>query len=241
MKFSGKRKKFKVVPPIPDEYKQILSNNVVFYQSLSSENKTQFENRLMHFLATTRITGVKTEVEPEDKVYIAASAIIPIFGFADWEYSNLNEVLLYPDSFSHDFKQTGNDRSILGMVGDGPYNNVMILSRHELKQAFINKTGKTNTAIHEFVHLVDKTDGTVDGIPEFFMERKYVLPWLDLMKKEMNKMIAGKSDINIYGITNEAEFFAVVSEYFFERPELLEQKHPELYKLLSTMFKQNPA
>ena len=235
------RKKSVVVPPIPDEYKTILEKDVAFYQALNADNKIQFENRLMHFLATTRITGVKTEVEAKDKVYIAASAIIPIFGFAGWEYCNLNEVLLYPDSFNHDFKQTGSDRSILGMVGDGPYNNVMIISRHELKQAFINKTSKSNTAIHEFVHLMDKTDGTVDGIPEFFMDRKYILPWLQLMEKEMNKMMAGKSGINIYGATNKAEFFAVVSEYFFERPELLEQKHPELYKLLSTIFNQNPA
>lgn len=230
-----------MAPPIPDEYKKILEKDVVFYQTLNADNKTQFEKRLMHFLATTRITGVKTEVESEDRVYIAASAIIPIFGFADWEYCNLNEVLLYPDSFNHDFQQTGKDRSILGMVGDGPYNNVMVMSRHELKQAFVNKTSKTNTAIHEFAHLMDKTDGAVDGIPEFFMDRKYILPWLQLMEKEMKKMMAGKSSIDIYGATNKAEFFAVVSEYFFERPELLEQKHPELYKLLSTIFKQNPA
>ena len=236
-----RKERMLVVPPIPDEYKRILEKDVVFYQALNDDNKTQFEKRLMHFLTATRITGVKTEVDAEDKVYIAASAIIPIFGFADWEYCNHNEVLLYPDSFDHDFKQTGSDRSILGMVGDGAYNNVMIISRHELKQAFINKTSKSNTAIHEFVHLVDKTDGAVDGIPEFFMERKYILPWLELMEKEMKKMMAGKSSIDIYGATNKAEFFAVVSEYFFERPELLEQKHPELYKLLSTIFKQNPA
>src|SRR4030095_1018426 len=215
VKFVSRRKKLLVVPPIPDEYKSILKKDVAFYQGLNDDNKIQFEKRLMHFLAPTRITGVKTEVEAEDKVYIAASAIIPIFGFADWEYSNLNEVLLYPDSFNHDFQQTGNDRSILGMVGDGPFNNVMILSRHELKQAFINKSSKSNTAIHEFVHLMDKTDGTVDGIPEFFMDRKYILPWLELIEKEMKKMMAGKSSIDIYGATNKAEFFAVVSEYFF--------------------------
>jgi Mlc titration factor MtfA (ptsG expression regulator) len=229
------------VSQIPEEYRSILAKDVVFYQDLDENKKTEFENRMMNFLATTRITGVKTEVETQDKVYIAASAIIPIFGFKDWEYSNLNEVLLYPDSFNHDFEQTGNNRSILGMVGDGAYNKVMILSRHELKQAFINKSSKSNTAIHEFVHLVDKTDGTVDGVPELFMDRKYILPWLQLMRQEMKKILSDRSDINIYGATNEAEFFAVVSEYFFERPELLEEKHPDLYALLSQLFKQDPA
>ncbi|MEO7924176.1 MAG: M90 family metallopeptidase [Chitinophagaceae bacterium] len=226
---------------IPGAYKIILQKDVAFYQALDESKKQEFETRLMHFLATTRITGVKTEVEEKDKVYIGASAIIPIFGFPGWEYTNLNEVLLYPDSFNHDFEQTGNDRSILGMVGDGPYNRVMILSRNELQQAFINKSSKSNTALHEFVHLVDKTDGSVDGVPEFFTDRKYILPWLQLMREEIKKILADRSDINPYGATNEAEFFAVVSEYFFERPDLLQSKHPELYELLAQLFHQRPA
>jgi MtfA peptidase len=238
---SLRKKRKEIVHPIPGEYKMILERDVPFYQALEDNKKTEFENRLMHFLATTRITGVRTEIEGQDKLYVAASAIIPIFGFPGWEYNNLNEVLVYPDSFNHEFEQTGNDRSILGMVGDGPYNNVMIISRHELRQAFVDKTGKSNTAIHEFIHLVDKTDGSVDGIPEFFMNRQYVLPWLQLMHKEMKKMMADRSDINIYGATNEAEFFAVVSEYFFERPDLLKDKHPELYELLVKIFRQSPA
>ena len=230
-----------VIQPMPPAYRRILSDDVAFYNALDRSKQTEFENRMMHFLATTLITGVKTEVEEADKVYIAASAIIPIFGFPNWEYVNLKEVLLYPGSFNHDFEQTGNDRSILGMVGEGAYNNVMILSRTELRQAFRNKESKTNTAIHEFVHLVDKTDGSVDGIPELFINKKYVLPWLELIQKEIKKIMKGRSDINPYGASDEAEFFAVVSEYFFERPDLLEKNHPELYQLLTELFRQRPA
>lgn len=234
------RKKKILAQPIPENYRAILSKDVVFYKMLEENKKQEFEIRMMHFLATTSITGIKTTVEDIDKVYIAASAIIPIFGFPDWEYVNLNEVLLYPDSFNHEFEQKGNDRNTLGMVGDGVYNNLMILSKHELRQAFINKTGKTNTAIHEFVHLVDKTDGSVDGIPEFFSGKQYVLPWLQLMQREIKKILADRSDINPYGATNEAEFFAVAAEYFFERPNLMESKHPELYEILSHLFRQQP-
>ncbi len=232
-------KKKPAASSFPDSYRDILAD-VDFYNALAADKKSEFENRMMHFLAATRITGVNTEVEEKDKVYIAASAIIPIFGFKDWEYTNLHEILLYPDSFNHDFEQKGNDRNILGMVGDGAYNNMMILSRNELQQAFIDKTGKTNTAIHEFVHLVDKTDGSTDGIPEIFVDRKYILPWLQLMRQEIQKIMADRSDINPYGATNEAEFFAVVSEYFFERPDLLQEKHPELYELLVQIFRQQP-
>ncbi|HYH15395.1 MAG TPA: M90 family metallopeptidase [Flavisolibacter sp.] len=218
----------------------LLELHVPYYNELNEADKEEFVHRMQHFLATTRITGVNVEVEPIDRILVAASAIIPIFGFKDWEYINLNEVLLYPDAFDETFDQASADRTTLGVVGTGPYQNIMILSRHELRQGFINKTGKTNTAIHEFVHLVDKTDGEVDGVPEALLSKKYVLPWLDLVRTNIERIQKNKSDINPYGATNKAEFLAVAAEYFFERPDLLQEKHPELYELLSKMFRQEP-
>jgi len=238
--FLTKRRKKDPVQPIPQSYRKILQDDVPFYEKLEPTKKIEFEQRLMHFLATTRITGIKTTVEEIDTVYIAASAIIPIFGFPKWEYANLHEILLYPQSFNHEFEQTGEERNILGVVGEGAYSNIMILSQQELREAFENKTGKENTAIHEFVHLIDKSDGYVDGVPELFVNRQYVLPWINHIEKEIDHILENRSEINPYGATNRAEFFAVVSEYFFERPELLEEKHPELYKLLVQVFKQQP-
>jgi hypothetical protein len=126
------------------------------------------------------------------------------------------------------------------MVGTGAYQHIMILSQQDLRQDFLNKSGKDNTAIHEFVHLIDKTDGSVDGIPEFILNKQYIVPWLRLMHQEIKRIMADQSDINPYGATNEAEFFAVAAEYFFERPDLLQIKHPELYSLLVTIFRQHP-
>jgi MtfA peptidase len=115
-------------------------------------------------------------------------------------------------------------------------NHVMILSQFELRQAFSNETGKSNTAIHEFVHLVDKTDGEIDGVPETLLDKQYIKPWLQLIQQKIQEIYEDRSDIDAYGATNEAEFFAVVSEYFFERPDLLKEKHPELYGLLLKIF-----
>lgn len=224
--------------PIPSTYRLILLERVDFYKNLSEEKRKEFEERVQLFLAKTKITGVKTTIEDLDKILIASSAVIPIFGFPGWEYVNLREVLVYPDSFNHDFEQTGNERNVLGMVGNGPLERVMILSQNELRQAFLNKTGKTNMAIHEFVHLVDKMDGSTDGLPEFIVDKQYILPWLQLMRSEIKNILDGQSDLNPYGSTNEAEFFAVASEYFFERPELLKEKHPELYDILVKIFQQ---
>lgn len=237
--FSKKKIPSAQVNPLPEAYKKILELEVPFYQQLTSLQKISFEQRLLQFLSSVKITGVKTMVEDVDKVLIAASAVIPIFNFEGWHYINLHEVLLYPDSFNHDFKQEGQGRNILGMVGTGAMNNVMILSQFELRQAFSNKTGKSNTAIHEFVHLVDKTDGAIDGVPAFILDKQYILPWLQRMRQEIELIKEDRSDIDSYGASNESEFFAVVAEYFFERPDLLQHKHPELYALLLKIF--NPA
>ncbi len=235
VKFLRKQKP-KVNDSVPTSLKEILKEKIPFFQQLNKNDQARFEGRASHFLATTRITGVRTTVDDIDKVLIAASAIIPIFNFPDWEYHNLNEVLLYPESFDHEYNQEGGDRNILGMVGTGAMNHVMILSQHELRQAFINESGKTNTAIHEFVHLLDKSDGEIDGLPEALVDKKYIKPWLQLMRQEIQDIYNDNSDINSYGATNEAEFFAVVSEYFFERPDLLKEKHPHLYALLLKIF-----
>lgn len=235
-----RKKKPVIIEPFPETYRSLLLKDVPFYQKLDDSQRQEFETRIMNFLRTTRITGVKTTVEETDRLYVAASAIIPIFGFKDWQYNNLDEVLLYPESFNHDFEQTGEGRNILGMVGDGAMQRVMVLSIHDLRQGFWNKTSKENTAIHEFVHLIDKTDGSTDGIPEFFVQHSYIKPWLQLIHKEIKNILSNRSDINPYGATNEAEFFAVVSEYFFERPDLLQEKHPELFGMLEQAFHQTP-
>ena len=113
---------------------------------------------------------------------------------------------------------------------------MMLLSKHALQQGFYNKTDKSNTAIHEFVHLLDKSDGDTDGIPHVLLDKQYVLPWINLAYEQMQQIIKGRSDINPYATMNKAEFFAVAAEYFFERPELLEEKHPKLYEILKEMF-----
>jgi Mlc titration factor MtfA (ptsG expression regulator) len=237
------RKKEKVIPAsLNERYRAILLDKVNFYQQLTPANQAIFETRMLHFLSQVAITGINTTVEDEDRVFVAASAIIPIFGFPEWEYNNLNEVLLYPDSFNKDFiNSAGEEKPVLGMVGDGAMQHMMVLSQPSLRQGFTNNTDKNNTGIHEFVHLLDKTDGAVDGIPENLADKQHLLPWIKRMHENIQLIISNQSDINPYGATNEAEFFAVVSEYFFERPDLLQSNHPELYELLETIFRQHPA
>ncbi|SNR69912.1 hypothetical protein SAMN06265371_10933 [Lutibacter agarilyticus] len=223
----------------PTDWRIILFNNVSFYNALSEDEKKKFEYKIQEFLLNCRITGIKTNIDATDKILVASSGVIPIFKFDNWKYANLYEVLIYPSTFNEEYEIEGSNRRVLGMVGNGAMEGIMILSQQALKHGFKNESDKKNTAIHEFVHLIDKTGGPIDGIPSVLMEKQYAIPWLDLINKKIDEIYEGASDINPYGGTNRAEFFSVASEYFFERPKLLERKHPDLYNLLEKVFKQD--
>lgn len=219
----------------PEQHRDILHDYVSFYNRLDEDAKKVFELRMQRFLSATKITGVNADVEELDLVLIAAAAIIPVFFIRDWEYVNLREVLVYPGNFNQDFDQEGTLRNVTGMVGTGPMQNVMILSKWELRQGFLHQTNR-NTAIHEFVHLVDKMDGYLDGVPEILLERKFVPAWRQLLQETIENIRQGRSDIDAYGANNPVECFAVVAEYFFEQPELFAERHPELNALLKKIF-----
>ncbi|WP_426588483.1 zinc-dependent peptidase [Mucilaginibacter sp. R-33] len=239
--FLNKKKVVNETPAATLNYKALLELHIPYYQHLDADRKLLFERKVARLLADITIEGVGTTVSDADKVMIAASAVIPIFGFNDWKYRNLTNVILYPDTFDSEFQFEGENRSILGMVGSGYMNGQMILSRAALTKGFSKSAGKENTAIHEFVHLLDKADGATDGVPEILLAHEYIMPWLKMIHQEIHKIEAGRSDINPYAITNEAEFLAVVAEYFFQKPNELKHKHPELYDMLSTIFLQDLA
>ena len=216
--------------------KAILEETICFYRDLSLADKRRFEFKVQEFLLNYEIIGVECDVTIKDNLLVASSAVIPVFNFDHWHYPNLHQVLLYPSRFDEHHQVKGNGRSILGQVGTGDMSGTMVLSKLSLEHGFKNEFDKQNTAIHEFVHLIDMRDGKVDGIPELIMNRQYVIPWLHLIKTEMLRINKGKSPIRNYGGTNNAEFFAVAAEFFFERPKLMAKKHPELYGFMNRMF-----
>lgn len=226
--------------PFPPEWEAVLRRDVVFYRALDPDQRVRFKRELQAFIGEKRITGIKTDVDTTTRVLAGASAIIPIFGFPDWEWDQISEVLIYPNRFDQEFNiGNGQGQRTLGMVGTGVMNRIMILSKPDLLQGFRNPMDKRNVGLHEFAHLVDKSDGTIDGLPEVGLDRRSIGPWIELVRRKMEEIREGKSDIHPYALTNEAEFFAVATEYLFERPGVMQRKHPELFAMMSRVFNQD--
>lgn len=232
-------------PPAPieisAEQRQILSQKVSFYASLNESDKAVFEQGCMAFIANTEFVGHELEVSDIDKLLVASGSVILAWGFEQWHYVKVDTVYLVPASFNDNSEFRQHDSNITGLVGTAHLRGKMILSQPALHQGFNNDQDKRNVAIHEFAHLIDMADGDIDGLPRQISEHSYSLPWLELVARKIKQIDEGKSDIRQYGATNNAEFFSVASEYFFERPKRLKQKHPELYSHLQRFYKQNRA
>jgi len=187
----------------------------------------------MHiFLLNVRIIGMQTAVSDRDKVLISASAIIPIFGFPRWHYSYLHEIHLY----SNKFRIGNTDQMAHGLVGFGAMEGVLKLSKKALYDGYADQNDQRNVAIHEFIHILDKQDGGVDGVLRRVMNEDDITPWLHIIHKKMTEIKNGQSSIRDYGATNRAEFLAVVGEFFFESPEKMKIEHPALYSALDSIF-----
>ncbi|MFT5582273.1 MAG: Mlc titration factor MtfA (ptsG expression regulator) [Psychromonas sp.] len=216
-----------------------LNEHILFYKKLSKSDKKVFEDRMALFLAEIRISDVDLEQPSKEHCfYVAASAVITYWGLPFWDFGRLEEVLLYPDNFNQE-KQCVKGAAIQGMVTSEGNHLVMILSKPALEFGFKNKTDKLNVGIHEFAHILDAKDGEIDGEVQF--ETPIKKAWLEIVNAELVQLEKGNSDINPYAKKNASEFFAVVWEYYKERPELFRRKHADLYAILEAYQSQTKS
>jgi Mlc titration factor MtfA (ptsG expression regulator) len=224
--------------PFPASWEQILQNHVAFFRAQADPEKERFRLLVKVFLAEVRITGIRTEVDDTVRVLVAASALIPTFGFHDWEYRRLGEVLVYPGSFDEKYQSTGGaGENTLGMIGLQHLRGVMILSKPSLLAGFDVLSSAQNVGIHEFTHMVEQEEADY-GLP-VEVPSQVVKHWVQYVARELSHPAANHSYISDYAYTNEHEFFAVLAEYFFKSPEVLRRKDPQLYAMLREMFHQD--
>ena len=223
------------------EHSEFLASKISFYQELNERDRQIFEENCVEFINATDFIGHQTEITDEDKILVACGSVILAWGFDKWAYVRVDTVYLIAEYIELEEAEKDDGSVIHGMVGNNHLEGKMILSKPALHYGFNNSRDKHNVAIHEFSHLIDMADQVADGLPEQLVGKEYAIPWLSLVEKEIQKIIEGDSNIRDYGATNQAEFLAVATEYFFERPKMLKQKHPEVYGFLEQFYRQNRA
>ncbi|MBI2900043.1 MAG: zinc-dependent peptidase [Planctomycetes bacterium] len=215
--------------PVPPEWREVLEKNVPAYRRLAPDRKAAFERDVAIFVRENSFRGVDgVEATDELKVLAATSAILLLFGRTEREFPKIGEILFYPRSFDEDYRSHGD---IAGLVH--PHGTV-VLSAPDLRRSFAAADG-FHVGLHEFAHLLDLAGGTCDGVP-IDLDPKLVQPWCRLAAAELERIRTGRGALRAYGGTNEAEFWAVAVEAFFEQPEALRRGNAELYAILEEYF-----
>jgi Mlc titration factor MtfA (ptsG expression regulator) len=227
--------------PFQDTWRVILEADVPFYGRLGKAGKTRFEEKMKVFLLTKYFipAGGMEELSERHKVVISAAAARLSMNLPGEHYPRLTEIIVYPSAYKHE----GNDDAII--FGEAHHFGTVVLSWDAVIQGMKNDTDGHNTAMHEFAHVLDIADGQFDGTPVLPKMGSY-RPWAKVMSSAFLKLRGKgaekkKSVMRKYGATNEAEFFAVATETFFEKPRQMKEKHPELYQLLMDYYRVDPA
>jgi len=237
--------------PVPEVWREIISDRLPFYDRLSPNDQNELLGHVQVFLAEKRFEGCDgLEVTDDIRVTIATQACLLLLHRRTDYFPRLLTILVYPSGFV-----VNEDRHLHGHVwGQGEEGRLgetgremgsMVLAWDAIKSGARDPSDGKNLVLHEFAHQLDFEDFMGDGVPALGSRREK-LSWAEVMKVEFAALRAADATgistlLDTYGATNPAEFFAVATEAFFERPQALQQQHPRLYGEMRRFFRQDPA
>jgi Mlc titration factor MtfA (ptsG expression regulator) len=188
------------------------------------------------FLAEKRVSGIEVEATEELRLLVAASAVTLSVGWPDYEWEGLGEVLLYPDDFDRDYDFGGSD-----LAGQTHPEGTVILSVPSLEQSFEYPDDAYHVGLHEFAHLLDLEETHFGGVPSG-LTGEAAREWVEVAEREMARLRDRRaSAFDAYGAHDIVEFLGVAVEAFFEVPQQVRRRHPDVYRLLCAYFRQDPA
>ena len=244
-----RRRKKLLSSPFPESWRVTL-RQLAFHETLDAVERSMLEDCLRVIVAEKHWEGCAgLEMDDEVRVTIAAQAALPILRIEHDYYRRIRSIFVYPSTFlipgaAADGRSTVHveGQPVLGLAYHG---GPIVLAWDSVVQGARNDEDGRNVVIHEFAHALDLLDRYADGTPPL-KGREQFDAWRRIMEDEYKSLIekaerGRRAVLDKYGATNPAEFFAVATECFFEKPRQLESKHTELYTLLRTYFGQDPA
>ena len=233
--------------PFSDEWLEILKKNLPPYAKLSDGFRLELHDNIRIFLSEKSFEGCGgLTITDEIRVIIAAQACMLLLNRKIDCYPKLRSIVVYPSTYVDSGKRlfVGNSSQRSARLGESWGHGTVVLAWDSVKQGAFNFKDGRNVAIHEFAHQLDQEDGVADGAP-ILENRSAYASWAKIFSQEFirlqkNKKKRKRSVFNKYGATHPAEFFAVVSESFFEKPKQFQKKHPELYEELRNYYRVNP-
>ncbi|MHC4647390.1 MAG: M90 family metallopeptidase [Planctomycetota bacterium] len=234
----------------PENWLAIIETNVPFYKRLAPADQAELRRHILIFVAEKSFEGCGgLKITDEIKVTIAAQACILLLHRQTDYYPGLSSILVYPQAYA-----AGQAEHLsCGVVVEGPHIRLgeswrqgsIVLSWDDVRRSATDIHDGHNVVFHEFAHQLDSSAGKGDSTAVLHNRSSYTA-WARVLQKDYEKLRRDVSHnrrtlLNRYGATNPAEFFAVATEYFLERPRELRKHHPELYEELKVFYEQDPA
>ncbi|MCR4341375.1 MAG: zinc-dependent peptidase [Gemmatimonadaceae bacterium] len=237
--------------PAPPSWRAILERNLSIFRRLPPEDQAELLGHVQVFLAEKHFEGCGgLELTEEIRVTIAGQACVLLLHRESDYYPELTSILVYPSGYvareerhvgGGIWEEGGEDR--LGHTAPGM--KALVLAWDSARHGAADPGSGANLILHEFAHQLDFENREVDGVPALDTPGEYVA-WARIMSTEFEALRRAQDAeaptlLDTYGATNPAEFFAVCTEAFFERPRALRSRHPALYAELRRFFRQDPA
>ncbi|QMT60613.1 zinc-dependent peptidase [Legionella sp. PC997] len=233
--------------PVRDEQWEDVFQNLQLLRRLSEQEQIKLKRLAILFLHYKSLEAVgDLQITLAMKLTIALQACLPILNLGfDW-YDGWISVVIYPGAYSHESKTIDEfgiehlGRSYLS--GESWQQGPVIISWDDALHH--GGKGGRNVVIHEFAHKLDMQNGRANGFPPLHkgMSAKH---WAEAFNKGYENLISriqleDPIPIDPYAATSPAEFFAVFSELFFEKPEVINRYYPDIYDLLTQFYRQDP-
>lgn len=250
---TNRRRKKLNAAPFPRLWEDILQKNVAHYHMLNDDERAHLRALIQVFAAEKDWEGAGgLNITDEIRVTISAQACLLLLGLSHNYYKNVESIIVYPSTvvpprrkpgfFETSISPAELQQPILGQAFR--YGPVIIIWDAALRDGRHPDLGH-NVVYHEFAHKLDMLDGTADGTPPL-RDRAEYHDWVETCSREYlrlrhNLERGKKSFLKAYAATNEAEFFAVATEQFFEQPRRMIQHAPDLYRVLTEYYRQDPS
>lgn len=236
--------------PMPAERQAILERNLPVYRRMPAELQAQLRRLVTQFLHQKKFVpcGGMEEVTEEMRVTIAAQACLLLLNRPSRVYPLLETVLLYPTAFLVPRNRPDEAGVVTetreDLLGESWSDGRVILSWDHVQRGASDWTDGHNVVLHEFAHQLDSESGSNNGAPYLGHPSSY-RSWSEVLARDFDALrrdayFSQQSVLDHYGATSPAEFFAVATETFFEKPWQLAERHAELYAEFLKYYRVDP-
>ncbi|QFU74191.1 zinc-dependent peptidase [Halioglobus maricola] len=234
--------------PFSPAWRGILEKNVPVYQQLEASERVRLEQLIQLFLAEKEFYGCDgLDLTDEIRITIAGQACLLLLGRGWQIYPGLMSVLVYPTAFIAEREVRDEDGTVSyaghQLLGESWSNGKVILSWDDVTRGGRDFHDGHNVVLHEFAHQLDGLSGATNGAPPLGGSNHDT--WAQVFSDNYDDLRARSARglptvLDSYGSTNPAEFFAVATEAFYERPSALERVRPDLYAELQRYYRVEP-